>query len=198
MGVTRDRQSVRGCRLTWTWVVVLEALCATCGGCGSQVGDGGVRAFEADLIRDLQRKRDPLERACAAAALGQYGSASAIGPLIRALSDPDPSVRGAAATGLGGLAARNAVRPEEIAVAIAPLLRGLEDSNGVVGAHCSFALSDILRLVCRVSQVCARPEVHEDSGQRRRTPTRPRASRSSASGSTTTAPRRTTTAIPRE
>jgi len=87
------------------------------------------------LCRWLGEKRlIPEIRQQIARALGEIGSAEAVGPLIQALRDEDESVRAAAANALGRIGDARAVEP---------LIQALRDSNWRVRAAAAKALGRI-------------------------------------------------------
>lgn len=88
------------------------------------------------VVRTLKLAKTATERGGAAETLGRIGDSRAVGPLIRALSDPNMVVRRFAMAALLRLGAMNAVPA---------IVRRLEDRSGgvrVLAAHVLGALSD--------------------------------------------------------
>lgn len=87
-----------------------------------------------DLAKVLEVEKDDKARIAAAVSLGRLGDARAVPPLIRALADRSPVVRGVAASALGHIGD---------ARAIAPLERLLSDPSDAVRARAREALQTI-------------------------------------------------------
>jgi hypothetical protein len=99
-----------------------------------------------DVLSSYARHRDLVLRRAAVQALAKTRGALATKALRVALSDPDPSVRGTAATALGGLAAKDAV--EDLFVA---LDHRVNEAAASIGQLCVAQECD--RLASRLGQV---------------------------------------------
>ena len=102
------------------------------------LGAATVRADEKELIRDyvktLTKSKDPKERASAARSLGGRKDPAAVDALAKALSDPDASVREAAASALWDTG-------KDAAAAKPALQKTLGDSDAAVVARAAGALA---------------------------------------------------------
>ena len=97
--------------------------------------DGSAQTVSSTIVRALREGRDFRSRVRAALALGSSNDPAAVPHLVTALSsDEHPSVRAAAATGLGRLGRREA---------IAPLRAALSDRESVVRLEAQRALQRI-------------------------------------------------------